>query len=174
MAEHKLAAVDIASGELCAPPLIQRLIGRQPTAHMAVSYARLCFGYSAASMLLDGDVKVDCYDDDKLFDTQRIALAKRFTVISDGSSDPNAMTPQTLTITLHNGQQHSLFLPATLGSPQRPLTRQQHLDKFRQCCASAAFPLSKERTEALISFVDSLECASDVGQLLALSTGSEK
>lgn len=174
IAEHGFHATDIATGELCAPPLIQRLIGRRPEGRMAVSYARLCFGYSAASMLLDGDVKVDCYDDTKLFDAKRIALAKRFHVVSDNSDDPNAMTPQTLTITLHNGQQHSLFLPATLGSPQRPLSRQQHLSKFRQCCRSGAYPMDEDAIDAIISFVDTLETAHDVGQLVVLSIPSKR
>ncbi|MBU2980025.1 MmgE/PrpD family protein [Alteromonas sp. C1M14] len=171
MEQHQFGATDVAKATLSAPPLIGRLIGRRPQADMAVSYARLCFSYSAACLLLDGDVFVDCYDDIKRFDPARLALAARFSVESDGSEDPNAMTPQTLTVTLVDGTEYQHFLPSTLGSPARPLSQQQHLDKFRQCCLAAPHPLTYQQIHTLIGTVDDLECCDDIGALVRLSMG---
>ncbi len=167
--EHQFSADDIDTVTLSAPPLINRLIGRRPKTHMAVSYARLCFGYTAASLMLDGDVRVDCYDEDKLYNRDRLALAERFNVVNDGSDDPNAMTPQTLTVNLKDGKEYQFHLPATLGSPERPLSREQHLQKFRQCCLAAPKPLAPTTIESLISQVDNLQEMCDVSVLVQQS-----
>jgi len=167
--QHQLQAQNITAIKLVAPPLIKRLIGRPATAGMSVSYARLCFGYSAASLLLDGAVHVNCYDNAKLQQSERLALAALCQVESDGSSDQNAMTPQTLYLSLSDGRQLQLHLNATLGSPQRPLTKPQQLEKFRLCCLSAAKPLTPSAIDALITQVDALEHLHDVSLLLSLS-----
>src|SRR5690606_17963560 len=59
--EHGFSAADVVRGQLIAPPLILRLIGRPVGEGMSLSYARLCFQYTAASLLLDGGVGVTCY-----------------------------------------------------------------------------------------------------------------
>jgi len=58
LTQHRFDIHDIAKGTLLAPPLIEHLTGRRPNADMTAAYARLCFPYSAATFLLDGDVSV--------------------------------------------------------------------------------------------------------------------
>ncbi|WP_317928539.1 MmgE/PrpD family protein [Halioxenophilus sp. WMMB6] len=171
--QHGFSADDIASCELLAPPLILRLIGRPATAAMSTSYARLCFAYTAATLMQEGDVSVSCYDPQQLNDPARLALAQRFVVVDDGNPDPNAMTPQTLKLRLTDQREFELFSPATLGSPERPLSREQHLNKFRRCCADAIQPLAKSAIERLITTTESLENLSDIAVLIGLTTPSQ-
>ncbi len=168
--EHNFTAGDVVSGQLYAPPLILRLIGRPPEDNMSTSYARLCFAYSAATLLVDGDVRVSCYDDDKLHDPVRLKLARCFSVIDDGNPDPNAMTPQKLCLKLIDGRELNCFLPATLGSPDSPLSREQHLNKFRRCCNDGIQPLPAATIEQLIEATDTLEQLPDITTLITLST----
>lgn len=166
--QHAFGADDIESIRLLVPPLIKRLVGRPAKPVMTLSYARLCFGYAAASLLLDGEVSVRCYDGDKLKQPERLSLAARCELVDDGNPDPNAMTPQTLRISLRDGRCYERKLPAVLGSPERPLSRAQHLAKFRRCCADAERPLAQPQVEALIATVDSLEQLTDIRELISL------
>jgi 2-methylcitrate dehydratase PrpD len=171
--KHGISADDIESGVLKAPPLIEHLTGRRPTSDMSGAYARLCFPYSAATYLFDKDVGVDCYDEAKLRSPERLALAERFTVSISDCQDPNAMVPQTLSLTLKDGRIIEQSCASTLGSPERPLSEEQHLSKFRKCCASAAKALSKEAVEKLILTIDQLEQVSDVSLISKLATQTE-
>ena len=168
-AEYKFDASEVARVTLYAPPLINRLIGRRPKPNMAVSYARLCFAYSGATFIIDNDVAVDCYDPDKLTNPQRLALADKIYVVEDGSTDPNAMSPQRLHVELTDGRRLVHDVPDTLGSPLRPLTKAQHLTKLRRCCKAAPQPLSEPEIQQLIAVTERLHNVENINQIVQLT-----
>jgi 2-methylcitrate dehydratase PrpD len=104
-----------------------------------------------------------------LRDAARHALAARIAVLPDGNPSLNALSPQRVEITLRNGAELALDLPAVLGAPGRPLGRERHLEKFRRAAASGIMPLAPQRIEALIDLVDRLEQVEDVRELVSRS-----
>jgi hypothetical protein len=58
-----------------------------------------------------------------------------------------------------------------LAHPSRPLTREQHLAKFRRCLDFAAAPLAPGAGEQLIEAVDRLEELGDVRELAGMAAG---
>lgn len=130
----------IAHVALAAPPLILRLIGRPWRAGMDVADARLCLPYLAATWLLQGEVTLADFSPEALADPQRGALAARVQVGPNDCADPNALAPQTVTLTLDDGQPHTLTLPAVRGHPDRPLSPAAQRAKFDRCCAFAGLP----------------------------------
>jgi len=72
-------------------------------------------------------------------------------------------------ITLRDGAELALDLPAVLGAPGRPLGRERHLEKFRRAAASGIMPLAPQRIESLINLVDRLEQVDDVRELVSRS-----
>ena len=166
---HGLRIDDIAHIELQAPPLVRRLVGRPLVAGMQPSYARLCYPYLAATMLIEGRVGLDAYADDKLADSVRIAFAERVQLVANGCDDPNALVPQSLVVTTGDGTQLTAHRDAALGSPQRPLDRAGQLAKFHHCLDHAARPFAAARREALIATLDRLETLQDVRQLVDLT-----
>jgi hypothetical protein len=58
----------------------------------------------------------------------------------DDNPDPNALAPQTFLLTMADGTQRSLQVPATLGSPSNPLTVVQHADKLAFARSLALVP----------------------------------
>jgi 2-methylcitrate dehydratase PrpD len=54
------------------------------------------------------------------------------------------------------------------GSPANPMSFDEVADKFRGCAEFAKWP--KDKTEGVISFVKTLESASDMSKLTALLT----
>jgi 2-methylcitrate dehydratase PrpD len=119
------AGQDVAAVELACPPLIRRLVGRAPAPDMTPAWARLCLKFLAALMLRDGRIDPRCFVPDQFADPALAAMAARVTLVADGNDDPNALFPQAITLTLADGTRISRAIPATLGSPDAPLSPAQ-------------------------------------------------
>jgi len=86
-------------------------------------------------------------------------------VASDGNPDPNALVPQEVVITLKDGTVLRWHCGVMLASPARPLTREQHLTKFRRCLDFAKESLCPGTSDTLIDLVDHLEQLTDIREL---------
>ncbi len=59
------------------------------------------------------------------------------------------------------------------GNPlKNPLTREELLNKFRDCASWAKKPLSQGKVDEVIRFIDNLEESDDVTMLIPLAFGS--
>ena len=168
-AAHGLQADDVARLTLAAPPLIHQLVGRPVQPDMDVTYARLCFQYVGALALLNGGVDVADFSPECLADPRLHDLARRIELVADGNPDPNALAPQAVTAYLKDDRLLNVDIPHTLGSPERPLNRAQHLAKFRRCWSRGAQPLADETAERLIRLVDGLDELDNSNKIVALT-----
>lgn len=166
---HGFEARDVSRITVIVPPLVQHLVGRPDTPAPAANYARLCLPFVAATALLQGRVDVPDFVGDCLTDPEVHALARKVEVELDDNPDENAFVPQTIRVALADGRRYELHLDSVLGHPDSPLTREQHLDKFRRCWTYGARPLRQENGERLIALVDRLEEVADVRELVALT-----
>jgi len=125
-----IAASGVMSGniawiELFAPPLIKRLVGRPFNSEMTPAYARLCLPLLSALMLTDGCIDPRRFMAATFADPAIADLAGRIIVNDDGTPDPNALSPQRMVVTLKDGTTIERTIPATLGSPDAPLSAEQ-------------------------------------------------
>lgn len=166
MQQHGFAVAAIAEIRVLAPPLVIQLVDRAPRPDMAPSYARLCAPYVIATALQSGNVDVLDFEPQRIADPQRQALAGRIRVVPDGNPSLNALAPQRVEVQLYDGSQHAVDLPAVLGAPGRPLSRERHLAKFRRAASSGAQPLAAQCIEDLIRLVDELDALPDMRRLV--------
>lgn len=166
--QHGLNLDNVASIELQAPPLVRRLVGRSYQPAMETSYARLCLPFLLGTVLLDGKVGLSAYAPDKLADVRLAAFANQVSLVPNDCDDPNALVPQSMTVTLRDGRVLHNHRDAAIGSPQRPLSRAQQLEKFHHCLDHAARPFDAGHRAALISHFDQLQDIDDVRQLVDL------
>jgi len=164
--QHGFSLEAIREIRVLAPPLIIQLVDRPPSPTMAASYARLCLPYVAATALLHGDVQVSDFDPGALTDPARHALAARIRIVKDDNPAVNVLAPQRVEISLHDGTDLAIDLPAVLGAPTRPLGRARHLAKFRRAASSGLRPMNSANVERLINLVDHLEQLDDVRTLV--------
>ena len=152
---------NVAALTLRAPPIIPRLVARKAYAGMSPNYARLCFPWLAALTLRHGSVELAHFTREALDDPDLLALAARVEVVDDGNPDPAAFVPQTLSATLQDGSEVSATTERLFGSPEFPLTDEQHMAKLRGCLAFAYPELSENkvaaRARAMREAVDALE-----------------
>ena len=84
------------------------------------------------------------------------------------AGDPNALTPIEVDIGLRDGTHHTSRLDVVYGNPAKPLSRDDHLGKFRGNCAAAARPVPRNIADRLIERIDRLEEVADVIELVDL------
>jgi 2-methylcitrate dehydratase PrpD len=167
-AAHGFSADKVASVAVIGPPLISALVGRPDRPDPPVNYARLCMAFAGAIALERGTVTLTDFSPERLRDPALHALAARVRMQIDGNPDPNALNPQRVEIVLTDGTRHAVDLPAVIGSPANPLSRDRHLAKFRACWRFAGLPA--ETGERLIALVDALETVKSTGDLIDTMT----
>jgi 2-methylcitrate dehydratase PrpD len=127
--------------------------------------------YAVARVLKNGAIDLSDFRGEALTDPETHALAARVTTRDDGNPDPNALAPQQVTVHLKDGTALSWRCETMLAHPARPLTREQHLAKFRRCLQFAATPLSSDMADRLIEAVDGLEDIEEVSELGEMAAG---
>jgi 2-methylcitrate dehydratase PrpD len=146
---HQFVAADIEKVEAYLPPLAHRLVGRPYTADMTDAYARLCLKFTAALMLIDGDINPLRCTAKTFGQTELIALAARIHPVSDSNADLNALIPQRLSVTLKDGRRFDEEIPQVFGAPAWPMSAGDYEEKLNRCLALSATALSPFATEKL-------------------------
>ena len=130
---------------------------------MKPAYARLCFAYLGAVVLLRGDVGLGSFDEATLNDPAVLALAEKIVVEADGNPDPAAFTPATAVATLTHGSRVQIEVTRQFGSPGWPLSREEHFAKARACLDFGGLP---ESYDALAPIFDRFEAVPDAAAAL--------
>ena len=146
-------------------PLIQHLVGRPMTSAPDVNYARLCLPYCAARALLTGGVGLHDFTRAALNDSGTEALARKISIAVADNPDAAAFVPQSLEVVLTDGQTLSARIDELSGTPRRPLTRDQQLEKFRACMAFGYGDGHEIASEKIVAQIDRLDDLSDVAVL---------
>jgi 2-methylcitrate dehydratase PrpD len=166
--EHRIAPEAIDRVTAHVPPLVHQLVGRPPREAMQPNYARLCAPYVAACVLRRGGLGLDDFTAEAYHEPPTQGLARRIAIEVRDAGDPNALTPVEVEIHLRDGTRHAALIEAVYGNPSKPLSRADHLAKFRSNCAAAVHPLRPDNVEGLITRIDRLEEITDVTELVDL------
>lgn len=157
---------------LSAPPIIPRLVDRPMTADMTPNYARLCFPYLGAITVMRGTVTLADFTAQDLSDLAIKALGSKIFVETNHITDPAEFVPQSMTAVLTDGTERIAMIGKLFGSPLDPLSRDQHLAKFRGCLSFGLSEVNAKRVgDRLISLIDNLEGSEDCSEIFTLATG---
>ena len=161
----------IESVRAMVPSLTHHLVGRPIHDAMEISYARLNGQYAAAIMLQKNFIDIDDFTIEAIRNKSSLELARKISIEIDGNPDPNALSPVEVEIKMENGEKFVKRIDTVYGNPNKPLTRDAHLAKFRRNWKAAAISLSAEKGEELINNIDCLEEVEDIRSLIDLATG---
>ena len=161
----------IESVRAMVPSLTHHLVGRPIHDAMEISYARLNGQYAAAIMLQKSFIDIDDFTIEAIRNKSSLELARKISIEIDGNPDPNALSPVEVEIKMKDGEKFFKRIDTVYGNPNKPLTRDAHLAKFRRNWKAAAISLSAEKGEELINNIDCLEEVEDIRSLIDLATG---
>ncbi len=137
LAEVRASGRAIDRIEAHVPPLINTLIGRAMHGEMTPAYARLCLPFLSALMLRDGRIDPRRFTKETFANPDLQAVAARVSIIVDDNPDPNALSPQQVTVKYADATSEKIAIPHTLGSPEVPLNPGQTAAKRDLCEALA-------------------------------------
>ena len=125
--------------------------------------------YATAVALLDGEVTIDSFTNERRFAPDVEALLPRVTLRFDDSipADFDRMHA-VVTITLKDGRRHSKKVDQLSGWVGHPLTREQRMRKFNSCSRRL---LDADAAQQLANLVERLEEQPDLGPLMDIARG---
>ena len=164
-ARHALRPEDVSAVEIDVAPVVPGvLIHPRPATGLE---AKFSMEYCAAAALAEGRVGIGTFDDGRVQDARLKSLMEKIHVRVDpsigGHQDTNAWSR--VTVRLADGRRLGREPQGPQGHPDRPLSRDQLLEKFRDC-AGATLPA--DQVGAVVRAIEALEQVPDVRQLTAL------
>ncbi len=119
--------------------------------------------YTTAIALLDGEITVDSFDNERRFAPDAEALLKRVRLtIDDAIPNDFDLMHVIVTVTLKDGRRFSERVGTLSGWIGQPLTREQRLKKFHSCARRVLDASSAERVVELVDRLDTLESVIEI------------
>ena len=126
---------------------------------------RFSMQYCMAIALLDGQVALRQFADDRVMDARAQELLRRVEYVHTGDVTGAEMlaTPEVVTIELRDGRKLSHEVLVAKGAPRNPMTAEELAAKYRDCASSV---LSAEDVEKSLNVVSRLEDVEDIAELM--------
>ena len=164
--EHGLKAGDIERIDLTVHPLVLELTGKaEPRVGLEGKFS---IYHSCAVAIIHGKAGEAQYSDSAVNDPTAIDLRRRVHPLVDEHM-PKASVK--IVVTTHDGRTLEKFIEHALGSLEKPMTDTQLDAKFTDLCEPI---LGSAGTDKLIQSCRTVETLTDVTNLIALATISQK
>ncbi|MBI4504981.1 MAG: MmgE/PrpD family protein [Chloroflexi bacterium] len=165
---HGVRPDQIAAIRLLVTPLAYDL-GARPFPPQQGSIGVAAFAsvvYGAVTALLHGAVTLRNYGEEALLDPRVLRLARLTTVEVLRDAGRQYLAPATVEVKTTEGALHRETVTTVRGHPDCPMSWDEVVAKFRDCCAFGRPPLDRARQDALVDRVATLQ---DVGDMRALA-----
>ena len=151
-AEAGFTAADVESVEVYGSAFVTGMVGRpyEPGDNPQVA-AQFSLGYTVATALLTGNVRLVDLDPSRTLDPERRQLASRVTVIQDDRLTGRWSTR--VVVTLRGGRRLERSLEVSRGRADQPLSTDELIAKFRDCAAAAGPTFSTDRVDRLVELL---------------------
>lgn len=135
--------------------------------------AKWSIPFIVAAAARKGKVTIADFTPRGISDPDVLRLAKRVRPVFDAALAPagrgwTGIPPGIVEIRTIKGKSYSKRIDVALGYGPNPMSRQQHIDKFRDCVSYSAKPLRAADIDQVIHMVDHLEDLTDVGEIIRI------
>jgi 2-methylcitrate dehydratase PrpD len=177
--QKDLRPEDVEDIHIKVPPYSHKLVGAPfEIGDNPKVNAQFNIQYCVANALLRRSSKLQHFDESCVREPAIMKLARNIHVTPDPGLDdperPGSSLAAHMKVTTRKGDIYHKAVDMPRGHPGNPLTREEHMERFRDCVDYAAIPVSKAKTEKLISRVGRLEEAEGVRSLIRLLPAKRK
>jgi len=167
---HLMKAYDFAAGDveevecITSDSLPQVLIHPQPKTGLEGKFS---MQYCLAIALIDGQVVLAQFSDDRVMDARAQELLRRVKYVHTGNIAGADMlaVPEVVAIKLRDGRKLSHEVLVAKGDPRNPMSVEERVAKYQDCARSA---LSEKGTRKSLDMVSHLEDVENMSELMAL------
>jgi 2-methylcitrate dehydratase PrpD len=156
---HGIRPEDVDSVECGIPPMTSgALIHPNPQTGLQGKFSA---PYVVAASLLAPKVSLEQFTDEKVRDTKARALMEKVkvTVRPEIKGDP---PPAIVRIRLKGGQEHTKRVDIATGNPEKPMSLDQIIDKFRNCAETMIAPRNIDASIDKVLHFERLKIISDL------------
>jgi len=131
--------------------------------------AQFSLRWVIASAILHRKVKVETQTGEALRNMQTLEMARRIVGKLNIEFNSNQIVePVIIEIKTKGGQVYSKRVDIAYGSPKNPMSFEDVIRKFKECCRYSVKPLSQESLDKVVQMVRRLEDITDVNQIIRL------
>ncbi len=163
---------DVRSIEIKVTPYSHKLVGHafKVRDNPRVD-AQFNVRYCVANAILRGSSKLEHFEESSIRDPKVMKLTEKISVIPDPSMMERGAecTLSARVKIVDKSGIYERFVKAAPGMPENPLTKEEHLEHFRDCMKYARKPLSEENAAQIVSLIDRLEEVEDVRRIMPLT-----
>lgn len=133
--------------------------------------ARFSIPFTVGCTLTYGNVTLNNFTDEGIHDEKVLkTIEEKFSWYADEEllNDPNGVEGAKLYVTLNDGREFYLLNSDPIGGTNNPMTQDDMIAKFKDCCSHAAKPMSEEKVNKLIDLCLHLEDVADMNEIIDL------
>jgi 2-methylcitrate dehydratase PrpD len=167
--EHGLDASAIDRIEVTVPPYTYKLVGHPLTlGENPKVNAQFSIAYCVANAIVRKSSKLPHFEESSIRDPAVLGLAEKVHVIPDQALEARGHTPLDMRVFTVDGKEYTGGLDIAPGFPGRPLKKEEHEERFRDCVRFSRKAPGAEKIETVVRAVRSLEEMEDGRALIPL------
>ena len=113
--------------------------------------AQFSIRYCVANALVRKGSTLAHFEADAISDPEVLALVERIEAVADPALDARGHTAMDMRVVTKDGREYFRQTDVAPGFPEKPLTKEEHLRRFRDCVAFAANPPAAGRVDEIIA-----------------------
>jgi len=130
--------------------------------------SQFSLAWACASAIARKRVALTSFTKEAIADEELLAITSKITVANDPKYDTGGLEPVRIEATLKDGSVKTVEMLTAIGSPERPATFEECVEKFYGCVDFSARPMSREHAGKIIETVKNLEKLADISELIKL------
>jgi 2-methylcitrate dehydratase PrpD len=130
--------------------------------------AKVALPFTAAVALVRQKVTLAEYLPETLKDPEVLALSRRVNYVAEPNFGHRNLEPAGVIIKYKDGREYSKYVEYSYGHPSKPISNEDLIAKFKDCCCYSVKPISERKQNRVIDMVTHLEEVSNVGEIISL------
>ncbi len=166
---HDIKPDDIEEIKITVTPAVYNLVGHKfKVGDNPRVNAQFNIQYAAANAVLRRSCKLIHYEEEFIRDPGIYKIIDKVHPQPDRELDKRGNIAMDMELTTKDGKKYFESIDSPKGFPGNPLTKEEHLESFRDCLDFAKKPLPAGNAEEIVKMVNTLERVDDVRNLISL------
>ena len=124
--------------------------------------------WACASGIAKNRVTLASFTEEAICDKDILDVAAKIKVSHDPKYDTGGLEPIRAVAKLKDGTVHTVEMTTATGSPERPATFEDCVEKFLGCVEFSSRPMARARADEIVAAVQRLDKISDISELIKL------
>jgi len=128
--------------------------------------SQFSLAWGCASAIAFKRVGLSCFTNEAIKDEKLLDIASKIRITYEPEFDTGGLEPARVEITMKDGKTYTCQMNTATGSPERPASFDECIEKFYGCAEFSALPMPRENADKIIETVKALDTLDDISGLI--------